>query len=420
MANSYLTNSIITYEMLLVLHNLTVAAKKVTRIYEKMFAKAGAKVGSQIQVRKPPRYTVTKGRTFVPQDYADEMVPLSITEQDQVGLEFANDDLTLSMDDFSGRVLRPSLVPLANSVDSFILSGYKDVWNATGTPGTVAATDTPFIDARAVKLFNAAAALTDDMPMLVSGRVSGRLSSGLAPRFNPQKQISDLYLKGAMAGLMKGAMGHALGWDFFEDQNMPTFVTGAWAGATPIVVEANQVGASIHTSGWTASIVGLGKQGDVVQFAGVYEVNPVTYQNTGELQDFVLTADVDSDAGTLATLPISPPIVLTGKGQTVTNSPAASAAITVWGTGTVANVASKVSPQCMGWQDQAITLAFVDLYMPEEGTGVKAQRVSDDDLGLSFLWMRGFDPREYALVSRLDALYGMRYVRPEHVCRVAS
>lgn len=420
MANSFLTISLITFEMLLVLHNNLIAGKKVTRTWEKQFAKVGAKVGQSIQIRKPPRYVVVDGQAFVPQDYTEEFVPLTVDKHKQIGCEWASDDLTLNMDDFSRRFLKPALVPLANQVDIDILANLlNQTFNATGTPGTTAATDLPFIDAKTL-LFNNAAMITDDMPMLVTGKVSGRLSSGLATRFNPNKQISDLYLKGAMAGEMKGAMGHALGWDFFEDQNMPTHTTGAWAGATPIVTVAGQTGASILTSGWTASIVGLGKKNDSVQFAGVYSVNPVTFMNTGELMNFRLTADVDSDGGGLATLPIDPPLLTAGKAATVSASPAASAAITIWGTGTVANVASKTSPTCFGWQPEAVTLACVDLYVPEEGMGVKAMRVSDDDLGLSFVFMSGFDPRAYSKLSRIDILYGTTATRPEHVVKVAA
>ncbi len=407
--------------MLAVLHNNTVAGKRVSRKYETQFARTGAKVGQQIQVRKPPRYTVVDGQVFVAQDYADEQVPLVVDRHKQVGCEFQNDDLTLSMDDFSGRFLKPALVPLANTVDYDILNAALNgnVYQATGTPGTVAAADTTFLDARDVKLFNSACLMDDDLTMLVTGRVSGRLSSALAGRFNPSKPIGDLYLKGGMAGFQKGAQGHALGWDFFESQNMPVHTTGAWAG-TLLVNAANQTGASIICDGASNSITGLAKKNDVVQFAGVYGVNPVTKLSTGELQDFVLTADVDSDGSGNFTLPINPPIVLTGKDQTVTASPADDAAITVWGTATVANVASKTSPQCLGWQKDAITLACVDLMLPDEGEGVKAIRVSDDDLGLSFTFMRSFDARQFSRVSRIDILYGIGYLRPEHVVRVAS
>ena len=421
MANSYLTNNMITFEMLRVLSNNVIAASKVTRTYDKQFAKTGAKIGQVIQVRKPPRYFVSDGATFVAQDYAEEMVPLTVDQHKQVGCEFGNDDLTLNMDDFSGRVLKPSLVPLANAVDSFIMADYYNIYNATGTPGTTAATDTPFLLARNI-LFNNAAFMTDDMPMLLTGRSSVLLSSGLSNRLNPAQEISELYRKGGMGGEMKKSMGHALGWNMYEDQNMPVHVTGAWAlnASNATVTTAGQIGASILTTGWAATITGLGKKGDSIQFAGVYSVNPVSYASTGELMNFALTADVNSDGSYNATLPITPPIVVAGKGQNVSNSPAAGAIITVWDTAVVANVASKTSPQNMGWQNEAITLACVDLMVPEEGEGVKAIRVADDDLGLSFVYMRGFDPRVYSRVARIDILFGKQFLRPEHVVRVAN
>lgn len=405
----------IGYSMLPILHNNLVAGKKVSRKYESQFAKEGAKIGDTFMVRKPPRYVVTKGAAFIGQDYTDERVPLVITEHDQIGVEFIDDDMTLSLDDFAGRVLAPQLVPMANSVDEFILTGYQQVWNTTGTPGTVAATDTPFLDAK-TKLVNNAAAMDSDWPMLVTPRVDARLSSGLAGRFNPQKDISGLYLK--------GSMGPALGWDFYDSQNMQTQTTGAWQASTPstgIQVDgANQVGSSILLKGAATTITNMALVGDVVQFAGVYMVNPITKTNTGDLQDFVITANASSSGGGALTLAISPPIILTGKDQTVSASPADSAQLYVYGTATVANVANQVSPVCMGWSSDGITLAMVDLALPGEGEGVKAVRVHDDDLGLSMMFSKGFDIRAFSKISRVDTLYGKSYTRPEHVVRIQA
>lgn len=415
MANTYLTIEMITYEMLEVLHNSIVAAKKATRKYESQFARTGAKIGAMVQIRKPPLYKVTKAVTFEAQNYQELMVPLVVDQHDQIGVQFQNDDLALSMDDFSGRFVRPALVPMGNSVDIFILQTLMNqVWNATGTPGVIPAQDTPFLDAKTLLMENAA---SDDMlHMLVTNTTSARLSSGLAGRFNKASAISDLY--------DKGAMGPALGWGFYETQNMPSMTTGAWAASTPAigiqVDGAGQAGASVLVKGAATTITGLGKKNDVVQFDGVYMVNPVTFLPTGLLQNFTLTADVDSTGGGAATLPISPSIILTGKNQTVTSSPADSAQLYVWGTATVANVASKVTKQNIGWQKEAVTLACVDLPIPGKNMGVDAVRASDPDSGLSVLFMRGFDIRDYSEISRLDMLYGATATRPEHVVRVAG
>ena len=417
MANSYLTISMIGYAMLPVLHNNTVAARKVSRKYESQFAKTGAKIGDTFMVRKPPRYVVTQGQTFIGQDYTDERVPLVVDQHNQIGVEFADDDLTLSMDDFIGRVLDPQLVPMANAVDVFIMSKFAQVWNATGTPGTPPATDTPYLDAKTL-LGNNAAADNEEWPMLVTLKVDARLSSGLAGRFNPQATISKLY--------DKGSMGPALGWMFYHTQNMPTHVTGAWAAnvpATGILVDgANQTGASILLKGAATTVTGMGKAGDVIQFDGVFMLNPITKANIGELQNFVLTADCDSSGGGALTVLISPPIILGAgnKDATVSASPADSAQVFVWGTATVANIASKTSPQMMGWSSDGITLAMVDLAKFPKNTGVEQVTVHDDDLGLAISFTRGTDIREFSLISRVDSLYGTSYTRPEHVVRIAG
>lgn len=417
MANSFLTISMIGYAMLPILHNNLVAARKVTRKYESQFAKAGAKIGDTFMIRKPPRYVVTKGITFVGQDYTDERVPLVVDQHDQIGVEFNDDDLTLSMDDFIGRVLDPQLVSMANSVDVFVLSKFQQVWNCTGTPGTVAATDTPFLDAKTL-LVNNAAADNEEWPMLVSPRVDARLSSGLAGRFNPQSAISMLY--------DKGSMGPALGWMFYHSQNMPTQTTGAWAASVPAtglqINGANQTGTAINCKGAVANTNNLGNLGDVVQFDGVFMLNPITKANIGELQNFVLTANVNSDGGGDFTLNISPGIILgaNNKDATVSASPVDGAQVYVYGTATVANVASKTSPQMMGWSEDGITLACVDLAQFPKNTGVEQVRAKDDDLGLAISFTRGTDIREFSLISRVDMLYGTTYPRPEHVVRVAS
>lgn len=417
MPDTYLTINMIGMAMLPILHNNTIAAKKTTRKYESQFAKTGAKIGNSFQVRKPPRYIVSDGSTFIAQDYTEEMVQLTVDQHKQVGVEFAEDDLTLSMDDFAGRVIAPAMVPIANAVDVFVLSKWQQIWNTTGTPGSVAATDTPFLDAH-VLLENADASMDKPWPMIVTPRVSARLSSGLAGRFNPQPAISKLYEQGSMNSSYR-SMGEALGWDFYQSQNMPTQVTGNFAGA-PTVNLAGQTGSTINTTGWTATTSTV-LVGDVLQFDGVFAVNPVTFQSIGELQNFVVTANATADGGGAMAIQINPPITPnSGKYTTVSASPANGATVFTYGTATVANVANKTSPVCMAWSEDAITLACVDLMLPPKNTGVESVRVHDDDLGLSIMFTRGYDIRALSLISRFDILFGTVWTRPEHGTRVQA
>jgi hypothetical protein len=419
--DSFLTITMIGMEMLPVLHNNTIAAQKVTRKYESQFARSGAKIGATFGVRKPPRYVVTYGPTFIAQDYQEEQVQLTVDQHTQIGVEFLDDDLTLSMDDFSGRVIAPQLVPLANAVDVFLLNKFTGAWGTSGTPGIPAAEDTPFLDA-AVKMQDNSAPMDKPWPMLVNPRTSARLSSGLAGRFNPSDSISNLYKQGSMNNSWK-SMGMALGWDFYTSQNVQTQLTGAWVSAvaaTGITVNgANQVGGTINLQGFSNSAA-QGLVGDVFQMAGVYTANPVTKANSGDLQDFVVTVAFSSTGAGLAAVAIAPAIILTGKDQTVNASPANGAQVTVYGTATTSNIANQTSPQCCGWSEDAITLACVDLQLFNKNQGIECVRVHDDDLGLSIMFSRGGDIRELSLISRMDMLFGGVLTRPEHFVRVAS
>jgi len=201
---------------------------------------------------------------------------------------------------------------------------------------------------------------------------------------------------------------------------MPTHVTGAFGVLSPLIDGANQVGSSILTKTWTNTTATV-NVGDVFQIEGVFMVNPITKANNGELQNFVVTAAATSSGAGAMTITFDPPINIgPGKDQTVSAAPADGAAIYMWGTATVANVASKTSPQNLGWSDDAITLACVDLKLFPKGTGVDQVRAKDEDLGLSIMFSRGTDIRNFTLVSRFDILYGTALTRPEHMVRVAS
>jgi hypothetical protein len=79
-------------------------------------------------------------------------------------------------------------------------------------------------------------------------------------------------------------------------------------GGTPLVAGASEAGSTIDTDGWSFTVTGVVKSGDVIKIAGLNQL-------------FRITADANSDGAGLATLSINPPIL-------VGSSPADNAAIT--------------------------------------------------------------------------------------------
>jgi hypothetical protein len=206
-----------------------------------------------------------------------------------------------------------------------------------------------------------------------------------------------------------------LGFNWYMDQNLPTHTVGTNAAA-PLVDGANQTGsAGILCKTWTAT-TGSVKEGDIVQFAGVYAVNPQSRVSTGVLKNFVITADGTATGGQVLTIYIDPVMVTTGAFQNVTALPAAEAAITVFGHATT--YSGKVSPQGLAFHRDAFTLATVDLPLPR---GIDmAARASDKQLGLSLRIVRDYNIDTDQFPCRIDILYGWACLRPELACRVCA
>lgn len=409
MANTFLTISMITYEALVVLRNNLVAAAHVNRGYDAAFGQAGNKIGATLNIRKPINYVVSDGPNLVIQDMTETSVALVIDQQKTIGMNYTMVDLKLNMDAFRDRYISPAIVQLANKVDFDVLAQAPNFWNSVGTPGTVPTALLTYLNA-GVKLQNGAVPMDATWCLFATPLMQATIVDQLKTLFQSSDQIKMQY--------EKGKMGIAAGYTWYMDQNINTHVVGTIASSTPIVGAANQVGASVTTTGWNSGATTL-NQGDVVQFAGVFSVNPKNFQSTGVLQDFTVTADISDTTGTIA-IPISPSIITSGPYQTVSGSPASGAAVTVNGVASTSfsGISGVSSPTGMVWHPDAITLAFVDLPMPQ---GVNsAARAADPDLGVSMRIVSDYTILTDQMPTRVDILYGVKTIRPEFGCRVAA
>ena len=398
MANSLLNISMITKESLRILKNELGFAKGVNRQYDDQFAKKGAKIGSVINIRKPVRYTVSDGAALELQNIQDQSVPLTLDSQKHVGFQFSSKELTLNIDEFSDRYIKPAICSLANKIDYDGLGLFQSVYQSTGTPGTTP-TALSYITDAATKLSNGATPVDDMRQIAWNPAGSGGLAAGLSGLFHDQAEISKQY--------RKGLMGLAGGFTHFMDQNVRQHTVGAFAGSGR-VNGANQTGSSLVTNNWTSGSLSL-LVGDVFTVAGVYAVNPQNRQSTGQLQQFVVTAAVSDTAGA-ATISISPSIVVSGQYQTVSGSPANLAAITMVGSQNTAY------PQNLAYHKDAFVLGMADLELP--GGVDMAARAVDPDSGLALRIVRAYDINNDTFPCRVDVLYGWKAVYPEMACRI--
>ena len=403
MANTLLNISMITREALMVLENNLTFTKGVNRQYDSRFGVEGAKIGTVLNVRKPPRYVGRTGATLSVEDATETQVAVTLDTQFGVDINFSSEDLALKIDDFSKRFITPAVATIANKIDNDGLGLYTAIYNTVGTPGTTPNALLTYLQA-GVKLDDNAAPMDGGRTVCITPLMQATIVDALKGLFQQSSAIASQY--------QRGQMGTAVGFEWYMDQNVNTHTVGP-LGGTPLVNGSTATGATtLVTDGWTASAAARLKKGDIFTIAGVNHVNPQSRQSTGTLQQFVVTADVSSDGSGNLTAAISPAIKTTTAFQTVDALPADNAAITVLG------AASTQSPTGLAHHKDAFTLAMADLPLPK-GTDMAA-RVSDDQLGMSIRLVRDYDITNDKFPCRLDVLYGWATLRPELACRIQA
>lgn len=412
MANALITPSIIAKEALVQLENNLGMANNVHREYKKEFVK----VGDTVSIRKPVKFYAADGKTRVNQDVEEANTSITVDKQKHVSWKFSSKDLTLTVEDYSERYIKPAMIALANTIDRSGHNQYTNVWNHVGTPGTTPAN------------FAAMAAAAQRMDEMAVSTDMRRAMLNPAAGYAIAGSATALYMNSVnQQAYRKGSIGEIAGLETFRSQNVVSHTVGDHGG-TPLVNGADQDSdyvdvkntnsQTLNTDGWTNSTTGVLKAGDVFTIAGVYAMNPVPGEGTtGKLQmpylqEFTVLADADSGATTgPAALTISPAIITSGPYQTVSAAPADDAAITVK-TGT----ASTAYPQNLAFHKNAFALVTCPLELPD-GVEFKARETHK---GLSVRVVKQYSIDADDDIIRLDVLYGWKSIYPDLAVRITG
>lgn len=386
----------ITREAMRILKNSNTILKAVDRQYDDRWANGtgGAKNGGLLQVRVPNRYTVGTGRTITPQDTVENTVQIGPAVQKHVPMQFFSDELTLSLDDFSERIIKPAVSVLASNIAADVaLTAAQGFTNYVGTPGTTPASFLTF--AQAGERLDWQTAPRD------GGRSVCLNPTAMAATADAQKGLfhSASQIEGAFE---EGMMEQMTGFKFAMDQSLPTITHGAGAsytthGTTPLVSGTATLAVITGTGALTA--------GQQFTIAGVFEVNPDTKASTGILKVFTVASNFAGGAGNVT---LSQTIYTSGAYQNVSGAIPTSTALTLIGAASTAFVRN------LAFHKSAITLATADMELPKNMD--MASRVTMD--GLSMRFVRGFDVTNDNFISRLDILYAVKVLRPEWGCVV--
>ena len=398
MSNSLLTIDMITRKSLEILENNLVLTRNVNRQYDDSFAVEGAKIGSTLRIRLPDRALVTDGAALQVQADNEQFTTLTVSSQKHIGVNFTSAELTMQLDDFAERVLKPRVSQLASSVDADVATSYKGIYNAVGTPGTTPATSLVLLQAN--QKLNEFATPMDQRYATVNPAANAGLVEGMKGLFNPTGTISRQFKNGMMG---EGILGLD---EINMSQSISNHTNGDWG--TSITVTSTVATEGQSTLG--ISFTGSSKTwnvGDIFTIAGVFAVNPQTRHSTGSLQQFVVTAAATGSS--TATLSISPALYTASNALATVNSfPQASAVVTMFGSATVGY------PQNLIYNKDAISFATADLLLPQ-GVDMASRQVHN---GISLRIVRQYDINNDRLPCRIDVLYGYAAIRPVTAVRL--
>jgi hypothetical protein len=392
MSNSILTIDMITRKALEILENNLVITRNVNRQYDDSFAVEGAKIGSTLRIRLPDRALVTDGAALQVQDDNEQFTTLTVSSQKHIGVNFTSAELTMQLDDFAERVLKPRISQLASSVDADVANAYKYIGNSVGTPGSTPSTSLVLLQAQ--QKLNENAAVMSPRYATVNPAANAGLVEGMKGLFNPTDTISKQFKNGMMG---TGVLG-------FDEINMSQSIKQHSTGTR--AATGNTTGAAVTAEGATTLTLTVGSGetiavGDVFTIADCFAVNPQTRESTGSLFQFVALAS--STTTTTATVTVAPIYSASHALATVSALPGNSKAVVFVG------AASSQYAQNLVYHKDAITFATADLLLPQ-GVDMAARAVHN---GISLRVVRQYDINNDRLPCRIDVLYGYSTIRPQ-------
>lgn len=231
----------VTATFLRILSNNCVMPRLIKRDYEKYF-EGKVKIGSSLDIKRPIRAIGADGQAFQPEGLVRVTVPMTISFWNQESFAYNDTEEAMFLnDDIKENYIKPHAINLANKVDrNLLLYMQQTTPNFVGTPGTVPTTLDTYNSAQ-TKL-NQLLAPQSDRSVVWNSAFNQKMVGQSQTLFNPQNIVGKQYLE--------GKVGQYAGFDFYMDEQVPSFTVGTYLGSGQIN-GGNQVGTAILTNNWT-------------------------------------------------------------------------------------------------------------------------------------------------------------------------
>lgn len=387
-------------------------ARTANRNLEGDFKNLRFATGQTLDYRLEERYLAGEGATATAEARVQIIRPLSITKQFRTMIEYTGFNLTFDRardEPYLEMANTPRAKRLANLVEKFIANEFQTkTYQAVGTPGVPVDFNT-ILDADA---YMTELAIPEDGKRFsgIGPRIAANLSNDLYTTFNNTVNTG---------ALIDGFVGHLSGFDFFKTNFLSRQIAGAGqAGGSPpagfklggTVTNGPIVGGNtISVTGLTPSVVAF-NIGDIIEIsedAGVFMVNPLTYDALEQRAQFVVTATVIASGGGTADIPVNPTIVIDGARQNISDAIPNGAQILLRDSHNVS----------LAYHTQAVVFAAPPI--KELRGGVEAVTRYSDLYKLAMTYSLGADIRNYEQLDRIDVICGVA-INPEFAVRICS
>ena len=407
MANQIAVTQLVGNTMLAELANNNSLLLTGARTYESDFQMSEYKIGDTLQIRRQNQFTVNDGRVGVLQDVIDRTEPLVIQHQLNVTVEYSSRELTLFVDTgqgpFNERVIRPIIQNISKQAETLIAQAALTQLNFTSGNPTAPINSFGVVDLVYAKMQEQAIQINNDGYMALAPRQASALKNANQNAFNPtlNEDIS-----------FASALGHYSVFDMFSNQSIQFHTVGAGAVGAVVATTVVSGSSSVDLSGLGVSVTGVYLPGDIIRFTGVNSVNPVDRTDTGQLMDFVVQNQVNSDGAGLGTVVVYPPIVSDPASpyRNVTTAVVATTPVTLEGT-----------PNGRYHVNLAYAPRGLDIVIPpmEVLNNVDTSVVTDKDLNISLRVGRQGSIQNDVNMLRVDMLIGFKW-HPDYCVRLHS
>jgi hypothetical protein len=390
----------ITREALRVLHQECNFIGNVNRQYDDRYAQSGAKIGTALNVRMPSKYNVRTGATISFDEHVERSTPLTCDSQYGVDVSFTSVELTMSLDDFSERIIDPAMKQLAAKIEGDCMAdAYKFIPNYTNATTNALMTYSYFqkgganISNELGPKGDRAAILSPDSQVEFNDAVKGLFQSS----DNIKRQYRE------------GLMGRTGGFDVYENTLTPAHTNSDFAG-TPLTDGTDQ-GTSATTNVWVSQsdmeVDGVTSTktlnaGDIITFSNIFSCHPETKTSTGKLRSFVVQSDVTfTTAANNYTVTVKPGIMY-GSGNSYQNC-VLTGGTTDGLTTTMIGAVDAAFGQDLQFHKDFAAFVSADLEDVSQFGAWGARRTQD---GISMRIAKQYDITNDAFPCRLDVLFG--------------